>query len=46
MAAQEMINAGRYIVSTLEIDNVTRVFSVPGESALPVFDALLAKRER
>ena len=35
-----MINAGRYIISTLEANGVTRVFSVPGESTLPVFDAL------
>ncbi len=36
----QMINAGRYIISTLEANGVTRVFSVPGESTLPVFDAL------
>jgi acetolactate synthase-1/2/3 large subunit len=34
------INAGRYIIRALAENGVTRVFSVPGESTLPVFDAL------
>lgn len=39
MAAAK-INAGRYIVTALEANGVTRIFSVPGESTLPIFDAL------
>ena len=35
------MNAGRLLVSMLEENGVDRVFCVPGESYLPIFDALL-----
>ena len=40
MSSTQAIAAGRYIVASLEANGVSRVFSVPGESTLPVFDAL------
>lgn len=40
MKSGNAINSGRYIVAALEANGVSRVFSVPGESTLPVFDAL------
>ena len=35
------MNAGRLLVSMLEENGIDRVFCVPGESYLPIFDALL-----
>ncbi|MSP30670.1 MAG: hypothetical protein EXR09_09575, partial [Acetobacteraceae bacterium] len=35
-----MITAGRLIINALAANGVDRVYCVPGESFLPIFDAL------
>lgn len=39
-------NGGRAVVETLEAHGVTHIFCVPGESHLPILDALYDKQDR